>query len=151
MEVKLPMTKQKLPVRVVTATEAKNRFGEIIKHAYQDAEHLIVQRDGIPVVAILPIADYERLLERQQAPVIPVVPSLQPLVGLNQSELITLAQAIVAPDQQHQLEAALGQNRDPQLPAAERSALDVLLDDLLNMVDQIALLKARALYTLKQR
>lgn len=48
-------------VRIVNATEAKNKFGEIIKHAYLDDEHLIVKRGGIPVVAIVPMADYERL------------------------------------------------------------------------------------------
>jgi prevent-host-death family protein len=52
----------KPPIKVVTATEAKNRFGEIIKSAYLHHEHLIVERDGIPVVAIVSIADYERLV-----------------------------------------------------------------------------------------
>ncbi len=49
-------------VRVVTATEAKNKFGEMIKHAYASDEHLIVEKSGIPVVAIIPIADYEQLV-----------------------------------------------------------------------------------------
>ena len=55
------MSKKPL-VRVVTATEAKNRFGELIKSAYLRQEHLIVKRDGIPVVAIVPIADYAELI-----------------------------------------------------------------------------------------
>lgn len=46
-------------VRVVTATEAKNRFGEILKSVYQRDEHLIVERDGIPVAVIVPIQDYK--------------------------------------------------------------------------------------------
>jgi prevent-host-death family protein len=49
-------------VRVVSATEAKNRFGEIIKHAYAADEHLIVEKSGIPVVAIIPMADYRQLV-----------------------------------------------------------------------------------------
>ena len=49
-------------VRTVNATEAKNRFGEMIKRAYSDDEHLIVKRAGIPVVAIVPMQDYERLV-----------------------------------------------------------------------------------------
>ncbi len=49
-------------VRVVSATEAKNKFGEIIKHAYAADEHLIVEKSGIPVVAIIPIADYQQLV-----------------------------------------------------------------------------------------
>ncbi len=49
-------------VRVVSATEAKNKFGEIIKHAYAADEHLIVEKSGIPVVAIIPMADYQQLV-----------------------------------------------------------------------------------------
>ncbi len=56
----------KLKIRVVTATEAKNRFGDLIKSAYLRQEHLIVKRDGIPVVAIVPIDDYQRLFNGQQ-------------------------------------------------------------------------------------
>jgi prevent-host-death family protein len=52
-------------IRVVTATEAQTKFGEVIKHAYADAEHLIVEKGGIPVVAIIPIAVYK---ERVGAP-----------------------------------------------------------------------------------
>ena len=55
-------------VKVVTATEAKNRFGELIKGAYLREEHLIVKRDGIPVVAIVPMADYERLVSAGELP-----------------------------------------------------------------------------------
>lgn len=49
-------------VRVIAATEAKNRFGELIKAVYLNEEHLIVKRDDIPVVAVLPIGDYHRLI-----------------------------------------------------------------------------------------
>ncbi|MCI0475607.1 MAG: type II toxin-antitoxin system prevent-host-death family antitoxin, partial [Anaerolineales bacterium] len=49
-------------VRVVSATEAKNKFGEIIRHAYAADEHLIVEKSGIPVVAIIPMADYRQLV-----------------------------------------------------------------------------------------
>jgi hypothetical protein len=47
-------------IRVVTATEAKNRFGDLTRSAYLRNEHLIVKRDGIPVMAIVPILDYQR-------------------------------------------------------------------------------------------
>lgn len=61
------MTK-KTQVRTVTATEAQNRFGALIKHAYADEEHVIVERSGIPVVAIVPMQDYERLVAAVQSP-----------------------------------------------------------------------------------
>ena len=54
-------------VRTVSATEAKNKFGEIIKRAYAGDEHLIVEKSGIPVVAIIPMADYRRLVSPQVA------------------------------------------------------------------------------------
>ncbi len=49
-------------VRIVSATEAKNKFGEMIKHAYAADEHLIVEKSGIPVVVIIPMADYQQLV-----------------------------------------------------------------------------------------
>ena len=55
-------------IRVIPATEAKNRFGEMIKSAYLRDEHLIVKRDGVPVVAIVPIADYERFINPEDLP-----------------------------------------------------------------------------------
>ncbi len=55
-------------VRIVTATEAKNKFGAMIKHAYAADEHLIVEKSGIAVVAIIPMADYQRLMHPQTAP-----------------------------------------------------------------------------------
>jgi prevent-host-death family protein len=60
--------KKKPTIRVVTATEAKNRFGDIIRGAYLREEHLIVKRDGVPVVAIVPMSDYERLLDTEDLP-----------------------------------------------------------------------------------
>lgn len=60
--------KKKPIVRVVTATEAKNRFGDLIKGAYLREEHLIVKRDGIPVVAIVPMTDYEQLVNPADLP-----------------------------------------------------------------------------------
>lgn len=58
---------EKSVVKVVTATEAKNRFGEMLKGAYQRAEHLVVERAGIPVAVIVPIQDYERLITEGEA------------------------------------------------------------------------------------
>ena len=60
------MEKKKRVVRIVTATQAKNRFGEVIKGAYLDDEHLIIERAGIPVAAIVPMADYERLVSADE-------------------------------------------------------------------------------------
>lgn len=61
------MLKTKPTIRVVTATEAKNKFGAIIKSAYASDEHLIVEKSGIPVVAIIPMADYQQLVNNTTA------------------------------------------------------------------------------------
>ncbi len=63
--------KTKPTIRVVTATEAKNRFGDIIKSAYLREEHLIITRDKIPVVAIVPILEYQRAFPAQDFSVQP--------------------------------------------------------------------------------
>jgi hypothetical protein len=70
---------------------------------------------------------------------------LIPLVGLSPGELRTLAEAIVAADHQQQLQALLAKNREEKLTSEEKQTLDRLLAE----ADQVALLKARALYTMK--
>jgi prevent-host-death family protein len=49
---------------VLSATEARIHFGEVIKRAYLGGERLVVERDGIPVVVILSFPDYERLIKQ---------------------------------------------------------------------------------------
>jgi prevent-host-death family protein len=49
----------------ITATEAKNRFGEVIRRVYRDGETLIVERSGLPVVAIVPVQEYRSRMTRQ--------------------------------------------------------------------------------------
>lgn len=51
------MAKQKQPASV-TSTEAQTHFGAIIRRVYKNGEHLIVERDGLPVVVIIPVGDY---------------------------------------------------------------------------------------------
>jgi hypothetical protein len=63
---------------------------------------------------------------------------------LNHAELRVLADAVVASGRQATLHDLLAKNRRSDLSAAEEAELDQLLEE----VDQVALLKARALYTL---
>ena len=48
----------------ITATEAKNRFGEVIRRVYKNGETLIVERGGLPVMAIVPMQAYQ--MSREQ-------------------------------------------------------------------------------------
>lgn len=49
-------------VRTVNATLAKNSFGEMLRDAYQSEQHVIIEKTGMPVAALIPIADYERMM-----------------------------------------------------------------------------------------
>ena len=47
---------------IVTATEVRRRFGEMLKRAHNEDEHLIVERDGYPLAVIVPYDDYQTLM-----------------------------------------------------------------------------------------
>ncbi len=53
---------------VISATEARVHFGEVMRRATEQQQPVIVERDGKPAVVILSIAAYERLLAAQQEP-----------------------------------------------------------------------------------
>ena len=71
--------------------------------------------------------------------------NLSPLLGMSESELEALAEAVVAPERQQQIEDLLALNREGMLTVEQGATLDHLIDEM----DQVALLKARALYTLQ--
>ena len=52
-------------IHTVPATRVKNSFGDIIKHVYAAGDHVIVEKGGIPVAAIIPMSDYEPLYQKQ--------------------------------------------------------------------------------------
>jgi prevent-host-death family protein len=47
--------------RVVSATEARVHFGELMRRVVEDDETVVVQRGGQPQVVVLSIAEYRRL------------------------------------------------------------------------------------------
>lgn len=51
-------TKTITPV-VISSTEAQTHFGEIIRRVFRNGDHIIVERGGFPVVAIIPVSEYE--------------------------------------------------------------------------------------------
>jgi prevent-host-death family protein len=52
--------------RTVSATEARVHFGELIRHAVESHEPIIVERGGKPHIVLLSISEYERLLRAQE-------------------------------------------------------------------------------------
>jgi prevent-host-death family protein len=56
-------------IKTVPATQARIHFGEMLKRVYSGREHLIIEKDGLPVATLLSHADYEqyrRLLALQK-------------------------------------------------------------------------------------
>lgn len=62
-------------------------------------------------------------------------------------ELYVLAKSVLDPSRQQELQALLEKNREGTLSTDEEKTLDVILAE----TDQLALLKARAQYTLHLR
>jgi prevent-host-death family protein len=52
--------------RVVSATEARIRFGELMRQVVENHEAIIVERGGKSHVVVISVEEYERLLKRQQ-------------------------------------------------------------------------------------
>jgi hypothetical protein len=86
----------------------------------------------------------EALLREGSAPGKP--PAVDVLVGMSDIELRALAGAVLAPGHQRRLRALLRKNREGSLRAAEQAEMDGLLEES----DRVALLKARAAYTLSR-
>ena len=51
---------------MVSATEARIHFGELMRRAVESQEPIIVERGGKPHVVMLSVAEYERLVARQK-------------------------------------------------------------------------------------
>ncbi len=45
----------------ISSTQLQRNIGDTLRRVFKDKQHLIVERDGLPVLVMLPIADYEAL------------------------------------------------------------------------------------------
>lgn len=58
------------PMRVqLRSTDVQRHFKDVVNRAGSGREHIIVERDGLPVIAIISMAEYDALMrerERQQ-------------------------------------------------------------------------------------
>jgi len=46
---------------VISSTQLQRNIGDTLRRVFRDKQHLIVERDGLPVLVMLPITDYEAL------------------------------------------------------------------------------------------
>jgi prevent-host-death family protein len=60
------MPSQKSAPVTVPATVAHRQFGDLVRRAFSGKEHFIVEKDGLPVVAILSMAEYEDLMQERE-------------------------------------------------------------------------------------
>jgi len=72
-------------------------------------------------------------------------PALEPLIGLSEAELHALADSVLASEHARRLKYLLRLQREKTLPPVLQAELDTLLAES----DRIALVKAKASYTLK--
>jgi prevent-host-death family protein len=56
----LPKEKS-MPV-TIPATQAHRQLGELIRRVYSGKEHFVVEKDGLPVAALISITEYEQFL-----------------------------------------------------------------------------------------
>lgn len=52
--------------RVVSATEAKARLGELMRRAIDRGDNIIIESRGKPQVALIPYVEYEELLKLKE-------------------------------------------------------------------------------------
>lgn len=59
------LTQRSTPV-AIPATTAHRQFGDLLRRAFSGKEHFIVEKDGLPVVAILSMSEYEELMQERE-------------------------------------------------------------------------------------
>ena len=48
-------------ITAISSTTLQQEVGRVTKRVYKDKAHIIVERGGFPIVAIIPIDEYEEL------------------------------------------------------------------------------------------
>lgn len=51
---------------VISSTQLQRHIGETLRRVYRDKQHLMVERDGLPVLVMLPVTDYEALRRKAE-------------------------------------------------------------------------------------
>jgi len=51
---------EQVMIQTVPASEARQKFGELIKQVYNRQRRIIVEKAGIPVIALVALSDLER-------------------------------------------------------------------------------------------
>lgn len=57
-------TEQSMPV-TISSTDVQRQFGQVVRRTYSGKEHFIVEKDGLPVVAIISLNEYEDFMRER--------------------------------------------------------------------------------------
>ena len=61
------MSSQKSMPVAIAATQVQRKFGEVVRRVYAGHEHFVVEKDGLPVMAIISMQEYADFMkEREQ-------------------------------------------------------------------------------------
>jgi len=79
---------------VVGATDVRNHFGKFLTQVYRGEEHLVVEKGGIPVAAIIGMREYEKFRQWLAAQLIdelgPKLHAIAKQKGLTEEKLLEL-------------------------------------------------------------
>lgn len=59
----MPVTKNKFMFHRLPLTEARNNLGKVVRRAHMNNETFILEKDGIPIAALMNIDDFEDYLD----------------------------------------------------------------------------------------
>lgn len=57
--------RKSMPV-TIPATEVHRKFSELVRRAFSGKEHFIVEKEGLPVVVIMSMAEYQELMQERE-------------------------------------------------------------------------------------
>ncbi len=79
---------------IVGATEVRNHLGKFLNRVYRGEEHLVVEKGGIPVAALIGMREYEKFQQWLAAQVIhelgPKLNAVAQQQGLTEEKLLEL-------------------------------------------------------------
>jgi len=55
-----------MTIKTIPAVEARTHFGEIMKRAFKKGDRFIVEKSGIPMIAILNANEYVQLIQEHE-------------------------------------------------------------------------------------
>jgi prevent-host-death family protein len=50
----------------IPATQAHRRFGDLLRRVFAGKEHFIIEKDGLPVVVMLSMAEYQEVMKARE-------------------------------------------------------------------------------------